>query len=110
MYLKDKLRAYKARDRRCTPSTPLYAKSIEQLWSGCNAYIMECTYVLWLPFDRLGNHMQSMVSAFFYALLRGRVLLVVLPPDSTDLYCEPFSGTMWLLLMEDDFPVANLVP
>ena len=71
---------------------------------------MECTYVVWLPFDRLGNHMQSMVSAFFYALLMGRVLLVAMLPDSTDLYCEPFSGTMWRLLMEDDFPVANLVP
>ena len=88
------MHAYGALDRRCAPSSPLYAKSMGQLWSGRNAYIMECTYVVWLPFDRLGNHMQSMVSAFFYALLMGRVLLVAMLPDSTDLYCEPFSGTM----------------
>ena len=50
-----------------------------------------------------------MVSAFFYPLLTGHVLLIALPLDSTDLNCEPFSGTMWRLLMEDDFPVANLV-
>ena len=68
---------------------------------------MECRYIVWLPFDGLGNRMLSMVSGFLYALLTGRVFLVAMPPDAADLFCEPFPGTTWLLPLED-FPVANL--
>ena len=90
-YLQRKLRAYEARHRRCAPGTPLYAKSVEQLRSGRSADAgMECSYVVWLPFDGLGNRMLSMVSGFLYALLTDRVFLVALPPDSTDIFCEPF--------------------
>ncbi|RLN33143.1 hypothetical protein C2845_PM03G18600 [Panicum miliaceum] len=67
------------------------------------AEAVECRYIVWLPFDGLGNRMLSMVSGF----LTGRVFLVALPPDSADLFCEPFPGTTWLLPLED-FPVANL--
>ncbi|EER95811.2 hypothetical protein SORBI_3002G019100 [Sorghum bicolor] len=110
-HLQRKLRAYEARHRRCAPGTPLYAKSVEQLRSGRSADAMECSYVVWLPFDGLGNRMLSMVSGFLYALLTDRVFLVALPPDSTDLFCEPFPGTTWRLPVDDgDFPVANLVP
>ncbi|KAG0541482.1 hypothetical protein BDA96_02G020300 [Sorghum bicolor] len=128
-YLQRKLRAYEARHRRCAPGTPLYAKSVEQLRSGRSADAgMECSYVVWLPFDGLGNRMLSMVSGFLYALLTDRVFLVALPPDSTDIFCEPFParlqpprppscvrqwfpGTTWRLPVDDgDFPVANLVP
>ncbi|RLN34510.1 putative fucosyltransferase 8 [Panicum miliaceum] len=103
------LRAYEARHRRCAPGTPLYARSVEQLRSGRSAddEAVECRYIVWLPFDGLGNRMLSMVSGFLYALLTGRVFLVALPPDSADLFCEPFPGTTWLLPLED-FPVANL--
>jgi len=106
-YLQRKLRAYEARHRRCAPGTPLYAKSVEQLRSGRSADGMECTYVVWLPFDGLGNRILSMVSGFLYALLTDRVLLAALPPDSADLFCEPFPGATWRLPAED-FPVANL--
>jgi hypothetical protein len=30
-----------------------------------------CSYIVWLPFDGLGNRMLSMVSGFLYALLTG---------------------------------------
>ncbi|KAG2594889.1 galactoside 2-alpha-L-fucosyltransferase-like [Panicum virgatum] len=107
-HLLRKLRAYEARHRRCAPGTPLYARSVEQLRSGRSAdEAMECNYIVWLPFDGLGNRMLSMVSGFLYALLTDRVFLVALPPDSADLFCEPFPGTTWLLPLED-FPVANL--
>ena len=108
-HLLHKLRAYEARHRRCAPGTPLYAKSVEQLRSGRNAdeAVVECRYIVWLPFDGLGNRMLSMVSGFLYALLTGRVFLVAMPPDAADLFCEPFPGTTWLLPLED-FPVANL--
>jgi len=108
-HLLRKLRAYEARHRRCAPGTPLYARSVEQLRSGRSADEagVECRYIVWLPFDGLGNRMLSMVSGFLYALLTGRVFLVALPPDSADLFCEPFPGTTWLLPLED-FPIANL--
>ncbi|XP_066393170.1 probable fucosyltransferase 8 isoform X1 [Miscanthus floridulus] len=108
-HLQRKLRAYEARHRQCAPGTPLYVKSVEQLRSGRSAEGMECNYVVWLPFDGLGNRMLSMVSGFLYALLTDRILLAVLPPDSADLFCEPFPDTTWRLPVED-FPVANLVP
>ncbi|KAL6853779.1 hypothetical protein ACP4OV_019808 [Aristida adscensionis] len=104
-HLLQKLRAYEARHRKCAPGTPLYAKSVAQLRSGAAAAAAtECSYFVWLPFDGLGNRMLSMLSAFLYALLSGRVLLVALPEDSSDLFCEPFPGTTWRL--PPDFPVA----
>jgi len=107
-HLLRKLRAYEARHRRCAPGTPLYARSVEQLRSGrsTDEAGVECRYIVWLPFDGLGNRMLSMVSGFLYALLTGRVFLVAMPPDAADLFCEPFPGTTWLLPLED-FPIAN---
>ena len=71
-----KLRAYEARHRRCAPGTPLYARSVEQLWSGrianeAGEESCRCSYIVWLPFDGLGNRMLSMVIGFLYALLTG---------------------------------------
>ncbi|KAJ1287507.1 hypothetical protein BS78_02G015300 [Paspalum vaginatum] len=107
-HLLRKLRAYEARHRRCAPGTPLYAKTVEQLRSGRSADdTVECNYVVWLPFDGLGNRMLSMVSGFLYALLTDRVFLAALPPASDDLFCEPFPGTTWRL-PADGFPVAKL--
>ncbi|CAN6209183.1 unnamed protein product [Urochloa humidicola] len=109
-YLLSKLRAYEARHRRCAPGTPLYAEAISRLRSGGGAAAAgeeSCSYVVWLPFDGLGNRMLSMASGFLYALLTGRVFLAAIPPDSGDLFCEPFPNTTWLLPV-DDFPVANL--
>ncbi|CAO1939906.1 unnamed protein product [Urochloa humidicola] len=113
-YLLSKLRAYEARHRRCAPGTPLYAESISRLRSSLSGgggaaagAEEECRYIVWLPFDGLGNRMLSMVSGFLYALLTDRVFLVAVPPDSDGLFCEPFLNTTWLLPVHD-FPVANL--
>ncbi|CAD6221542.1 unnamed protein product [Miscanthus lutarioriparius] len=59
-HLQRKLRAYEARHRQCAPGTPLYVKSVEQLRSGRSAEGMECNYVVWIPFDGLGNRILSM--------------------------------------------------
>ncbi|CAO1939368.1 unnamed protein product [Urochloa humidicola] len=110
-YLLSKLRAYEARHRRCAPGTPLYAEAISRLKSGGGGGASgeeSCSYIVWLPFDGLGNRMLSMASGFLYALLTGRVFLAAIPPDSADLFCEPFPNTTWLLPV-DDFPVANLL-
>ncbi|KAJ1258559.1 hypothetical protein BS78_10G084800 [Paspalum vaginatum] len=108
-YLQHKLREYEARHRKCAPGTPLYAKSTEQLRSGRSTEAMECNYLVWLPFEGLGNRMLSLLSTFVYALLTGRVVLVHSPRAADDfagLFCEPFPNTTWVL--PPDFPVANL--
>ncbi|WVZ61629.1 hypothetical protein U9M48_011477 [Paspalum notatum var. saurae] len=107
-HLLRRLRAYEARHRRCAPGTPLYAKAVDQLRSGRSAADLECNYVVWLPFDGLGNRMLSMVSGFLYALLTDRVFLAALPPDSDDLFCEPFPGATWRLPADDFLHVAKL--
>ncbi|KAF8660793.1 hypothetical protein HU200_057379 [Digitaria exilis] len=108
-YLLRKLRAYEARHKRCGPGTPLYAKSVEHLRSGGRGEVdaaMECNYLVWLPYNGLGNRMMSLVSTFLYALLTDRVVLVYSPADFTDLFCEPFPDATWVL--PPDFPIANL--
>nr|CAB3470022.1 unnamed protein product [Digitaria exilis] len=108
-YLLRKLRAYEARHKRCGPGTPLYAKSVEHLRSGGRVEVdaaMECNYLVWLPYNGLGNRMMSLVSTFLYALLTDRVVLVHSPADFTDLFCEPFPDATWVL--PPDFPIANL--
>jgi xyloglucan fucosyltransferase len=107
-YLLDKLRAYEARHRRCAPGTMLYAEAVERLRSDRSDVGAECRYVVWLPFDGLGNRMLSMASGFLYALLTDRVLLAAIPPDTVDLFCEPFPGATWVLPLEG-FPVADLL-
>ncbi|GJN10441.1 hypothetical protein PR202_ga28535 [Eleusine coracana subsp. coracana] len=111
-YLLHKLRAYEARHKRCGPGTPLYAKAVERLRSDGdrNTAITnddnDCRYILWLPFDGLGNRMLSILSGFLYALLTDRVLLLALPHDSSDLFCEPFPDATWLITPE--FPLSHL--
>uniref|UniRef100_A0A2C9UWW5 Fucosyltransferase n=1 Tax=Manihot esculenta TaxID=3983 RepID=A0A2C9UWW5_MANES len=53
----------------------------------------------------LGNRILNMASAFLYALLTNRVLLVEHETDMADLFCQPFPNTSWLLPL--DFPVKN---
>ncbi|TVU00502.1 hypothetical protein EJB05_54067, partial [Eragrostis curvula] len=105
-YLLHKLREYEARHKKCAPGTPLYAKAVEQLRSGRGTEAMECNYLVWLPFEGLGNRMLSLISTFVYALLTDRVILVHSPADFVDLLCEPFPNTTWVL--PPDFPVPNL--
>jgi xyloglucan fucosyltransferase len=67
-----------------------------------------CKYVVWIPANSLGNRMLSMAATFLYALLTNRVLLVKHEADMTDLFCEPFPNTSWLL--PTDFPLRNFSP
>ncbi|CAL9087700.1 unnamed protein product [Musa acuminata var. zebrina] len=104
-YLVERLRRYEALHRKCGPNTELYKKSIERLKSKQSSAIMECNYIVWIPHYGLGNRVVSLVSSFLYALLNDRVLLVHVPHELTDLFCEPFPGTSWVL--PSDFPVHN---
>ncbi|KAL8244128.1 hypothetical protein R6Q59_010386 [Mikania micrantha] len=114
-YLITKLHQYETLHKRCGPHTESYNRTIRKL----NPYHLtnehdhdhetsdkECKYLVRVPFDGLGNRILSLASAFLYALLTDRVLLVYdHEGDTGDLFCEPFPETTWLL--PQDFPIRN---
>ncbi|KAL6861827.1 hypothetical protein ACP4OV_017527 [Aristida adscensionis] len=104
-YLVERLRQYEANHRRCGPGTAAYRDAAAQLASGRNGDRGECTYVVWLPIQGVGNRMLSVVSTFLYALLTGRVLLVYEPAEMEGLFCEPFPATSWRV--PGDFPLIG---
>lgn len=104
-HLVQRLRRYEARHRRCGPSGPLFKAAVEHLRSGRNAARSECQYVVWTPFNGLGNRMLSLGSTFLYALLTDRALLVHAPQEFDGLFCEPFPGSSWTL--PAGFPIAD---
>ncbi|MQM12518.1 hypothetical protein Taro_045437 [Colocasia esculenta] len=106
-YLVKSLRRYEARHRHCAPYTESYNKTLSLLQNltEMSAQTPECKYVVWTPRDGLGNRMLSLVSAFLYTLLTGRVLLIDSSKDMADLFCEPIPGSTWLL--PPDFPLGR---
>ncbi|XP_044329452.1 galactoside 2-alpha-L-fucosyltransferase-like [Triticum aestivum] len=69
-----------------------------------------CRYLVPISYRGLGNRMLSTVSAFLYAVLTERTLLV--QHDMAALFCEPFPGTTWLLpssgWLGGGFPLGHL--
>lgn len=96
-YLISKLRSYEALHKRCGPHTESYKKTLEALKSGHYTGSSDCNYVVWISFSGLGNRILTLVSAFLYALLTNRVLLVDPGVDMPDLFCEPFPEVSWFL-------------
>ncbi|EEF36819.1 galactoside 2-alpha-L-fucosyltransferase [Ricinus communis] len=105
-YLLSKLRKYENRHKHCGPDAKSYKKAVKDLNTSSHTNITKgCKYVVWLPSNGLGNRIVSMTSAFLYALLTNRVLLVHHGTDMDDLFCEPFPNTSWLL--PKDFPLKD---
>lgn len=111
-YLISKLRSYEARHARCGPNTKGYNAALQSLKSKGKSRSdasgsSECKYIVWVAYSGLGNRILTIASAFLYALLNDRVLLVQhgSQSDLADLFCEPFPETTWLL--PDNFPVSN---
>ncbi|CAH2037804.1 unnamed protein product [Thlaspi arvense] len=108
-YLVSRLRSYEMLHKRCGPGTNAYKRATERLGhnevrsSGAD----ECRYVVWTPKFGLGNRILSLVSVFLYALMTDRVMLVDQRSDITDLFCEPFPNTSWLLPL--DFPLTDQI-
>ncbi|POO01963.1 Xyloglucan fucosyltransferase [Trema orientale] len=102
-YLISRLRSYEALHKRCGPYTESYNKTLEQLKSGHQSGTSDCNYVVWISFSGLGNRILTLASAFLYALLTNRVLLVDPGIDMTGLFCEPFPEVSWFL--PADFPL-----
>ena len=93
-HLITKLREYEDRHRRCASKAKKFSKD------GPNSrkVLGDCQFVVWIANSGLGNRMITIMSAFVYALLTDRVLL--LDHSGTDiggLFCEPFPSTSWLL-------------
>ncbi|XP_057507655.1 galactoside 2-alpha-L-fucosyltransferase-like isoform X2 [Actinidia eriantha] len=104
-YLLSRLRRYEDLHKRCGPYTKLYDKTAKLLISGRSSGPTECKYVVWASYSDLPNKMLTLASAFLYALITNRVLLVDRGHDVADLFCEPFPNTSWLL--PTDFPILN---
>lgn len=105
-YLISKLRKYEALHKKCGPNTPLFQKSVEQLRLNHSTDQLECSYVVWIPLEGIGNRMLTLAATFLYALLTNRVMLMHQTEDMVNLLCEPFPGTTWLL--PSDFPMEGL--
>ncbi|CAN6239326.1 unnamed protein product [Urochloa humidicola] len=105
-----KLRKHEELQRRCGPNTDAYSRAIQQLRSGKSAAgggsPAECKYVVSISYRGLGNRILAAASAFLYALLTDRVLLVDPSNEMGELFCEPFPGTTWLL-PRDGFPLRG---
>ncbi|CAO2828753.1 unnamed protein product [Amaranthus hypochondriacus] len=105
-YLVSKLRNYEEHHRRCGPGTRPYTNALKHLNShNTTAPTDDCNYVVWISFSGLGNRILTITSAFLYALLTNRVLLIDQANHMTDLFCEPFPFTSWFL--PQDFPLQK---
>ncbi|KAL0535680.1 hypothetical protein IC582_030021 [Cucumis melo] len=104
-YLISKLRGYEDLHKRCGVYTESYNKTLEQLRSNGSSSSSDCKYLLWISFSGLGNRILTLTSAFLYALLTNRVLLVDPGTDMADLFCEPFPEVSWFL--PQDFPLKD---
>ncbi|KAL1347328.1 hypothetical protein HN51_020793 [Arachis hypogaea] len=104
-YLISRLRKYEALHRECGPYTQSYNKTVKDLRSGVPSQSSSaaCKYVVWISYSGLGNRILTIASAFLYALLTNRVLLIDPGLDMTDLFCEPFPDASWFL--PPDFPL-----
>ncbi|GJM90862.1 hypothetical protein PR202_ga07183 [Eleusine coracana subsp. coracana] len=101
-YLIAKLRKQEALQRRCGPGTAAHEKALRRLESSGDDDLDgndddECRYLVYISYRGLGNRMLAIASAFLYAVLTDRVLLVDGGKDVADLFCEPFPGATWLL-------------
>jgi hypothetical protein len=108
-HLVAKLRLHETLQRRCGPGTAAYSAAVEQLRSGKShggaIGSPECRYLVSISYQGLGNRILAAASAFLYAVLTDRVLLVDPSNEMGELFCEPFPGTTWLL--PPDFPLTS---
>uniref|UniRef100_A0A8I6YF29 Fucosyltransferase n=1 Tax=Hordeum vulgare subsp. vulgare TaxID=112509 RepID=A0A8I6YF29_HORVV len=105
-YLASRLRKYEALHRKCGPGTLFYKKSLMQLPSAHSMGLVECRYLVWAAptSGHIGDRVLSIASAFLYALLTRRVLLLQLADDMAGLFCEPFPGATW------ELPAGGFLP
>lgn len=97
-YLISKLRDYERRHLKCAHEAKKFSpqtNATEQDFGGCR-------FIVWMAISGLGNRIMTLTSAFVYALLTNRVLIVDRGLGTDELFCEPFPSTSWLL--PESFP------
>ncbi|CAI0421243.1 unnamed protein product [Linum tenue] len=105
-YLLSRLRDYEHRHKRCDPlSEPFQrdSRELDRVKKKNADSASDCRYIVFTPFAGMGNRMLALSSAFLYALLTDRVLLVDFDPSMRGLFCEPFHNSTWLLPQEFTF-------
>ncbi|KAJ0256445.1 Fucosyltransferase 3 [Hirschfeldia incana] len=106
-YLESRFKRYQDLHRKCGPFTSSYNSTLDKLKLGARSDVggvSGCSYVILLNSDgELGSRMLSLASAFLYALLTNRVLLVEPGDEMADLFCEPFPYTSWF--RPSEFPL-----
>ncbi|TKW20334.1 hypothetical protein SEVIR_4G080300v4 [Setaria viridis] len=112
-HLIKRLREHEALQHRCGPGTEAYRAAAARLSSGHpnatdgdDAAPGACKYLVLVPYRGLGNNILAMASAFLYAVLTDRALLLDRTTSLGDIFCEPFPGASWLL--PQHFPIRNL--
>ena len=104
-YLIERLRRQEALQKKCGPGTKSYNNAVKQLMSTQSINgTSDCNYLFLIIHAGMGNRMLEITSAFLYALLTGRVLLVDRYKQIANTFCEPFPGTSWLI--PSDFPLS----
>ncbi|KAI4982166.1 hypothetical protein ZWY2020_022658 [Hordeum vulgare] len=104
-YLIERLRRQEALQKKCGPGTKSYNNAAKQLMSTQSINgTSDCNYLFLIIHAGMGNRMLEITSAFLYALLTGRVLLVDRYKQIASTFCEPFPGTSWLI--PSDFPLC----
>lgn len=97
-----KLREYERRHRKC-------AHEVNKFSPANNATMQDfggCQFIVWIAADGLGNRIMTLASAFVYALLTDRVLLLDRSTGIDELFCEPFPDTTWVL--PESFPSERM--
>ena len=87
------IREYERRHRRCAQE----ARNFSPSNNATEQDFGECRFFVWIAAAGLGNRVMTLASAFVYALLTDRVLLIEGNTTTDELFCEPFPGTSWLL-------------
>eukprot|EP00897_Mesotaenium_endlicherianum_P004536 jgi/Mesen1/410/ME000100S10646 len=86
------LRKYEKMHQRCVAGVGDWAEHFAKLKPGYTA----CQYLVWYePESGVGNRLMSLLSAFLYALLTGRALLVNTNRGMPNMLCEPFPRSSW---------------
>ena len=103
-YLISKLRNYEHLHQICGPYTKSYNETMKEgAQFEKHDVDSRCKYVIWIAENGLGNRMLSMVSTFLYAILTDRLVIVRFDDDMSNLFCEPFPNSSWLLPKNSPF-------
>ncbi|KAL3691806.1 hypothetical protein R1sor_005457 [Riccia sorocarpa] len=89
-----RLRRYEARHGKCAD------RAARNFFQPSESQDDDCRYVVWTQQSGFGNRLITLTSAFLYALLTDRTLLVERTEETAVLFCEPFPSGSWLLPLE----------